>query len=45
MEMSLDNDQKGQESPYMELLRNNNQERCVYKQPKAAPKSFFNFIR
>ena len=43
MERSRDNDQKRKESPYMELLRNNNQKRCVYKQRKAAPKSFFTF--
>ena len=44
--MSRDNDQKRKEPPYMELLRNNNQKikkRCVYKQRKAAPKSFFTF--
>ena len=43
MEISRDNDQRRKESPYMELLRNNDQKRCVYEQRKAAPKSFFNF--
>ena len=41
--MSRDNDHKRKESPYMELLRNNKQKRCVYKQRKAAPKSFLTF--
>ena len=31
MEMSRDNDQKRQESPYMEKSRDNDQKRCVYK--------------
>ena len=31
MEMSRDKDQKRKESPYMELLRNNDQKRCEYK--------------
>ena len=30
MEMSRNNDQKRKESPYMELLRDNNQKACVY---------------
>ena len=29
--MSRNNDQKMKESPYMELLRNNDQKGCVYK--------------
>ena len=41
--MSRDNGQKRKESPYMDLLRNNDQKRCVYKQRKAAPQSFFTF--
>ena len=43
MEMSRDNGRKKKESPYMELSRDNDQKRCVYKQRKAAQKSFFNF--
>ena len=42
-EMSRDNDQKRKEYPYMKMSRDNDQKRCVYKQGKAAPKSFFNF--
>ena len=43
MELSRKNGQKRKECPYMELSRDNDQKRCVYKQQKAAPKSFFNF--
>ena len=31
MGMSRDNDQKRKESPYMEILRDNDQKSCVYK--------------
>ena len=31
MNMSRNNDQKGEESPYMEMSRDNYQKRCVYK--------------
>ena len=46
--MSRDNDRhflsyQKKESPYMEMSRDIDQKRCVYKQRKAAPKSFFNF--
>ena len=40
--MSRDNDRQRKESPYMEMSRDNDQKRCVNKQRKAAPKSFFN---
>ena len=39
--MSRDNDRH---FPYMEMSRDNDQKRCVYKQRKAAPKSFFDFL-
>ena len=42
--MSRDNERQKNKSPYLELLRDNDQNRCVYKQRKAAPKSFFNFL-
>ena len=41
--MSRDNDRQRKEFPYMEMSRDNDQKKCVYKQRKAAPKSFFNF--
>ena len=31
MEKLRDNDQKRKQSPFMELLRNNDQKECVYK--------------
>ena len=31
MEMSPDNDQKAEESLYMEKLRDNDQKRCLYE--------------
>ena len=41
--MSRDNDRQTKESPHKEMSCDNDQKRCVYKQRKAAPKSFFNF--
>ena len=43
MKMSRGNDRQRKESPYMEMSRDNDQKRCVYKERKAAPESFFNF--
>ena len=48
MEMSRDNDRhflnyQKKESPYLEMSRDIDQKRCVYKERKTAPKSFFNF--
>ena len=43
MKMSRGNDRQRKESPYMEMSRDNDQKRCVYRERKAAPKSFFNF--
>ena len=43
MEMSLDNDSKRKESPYMETSRDNCQKRRVNKKRIAAPNLFFNF--
>ena len=41
--MSRGNDRQRKEPRYMEMSRDNDRKRCVYKQQKAALKSFFNF--
>ena len=45
MEMSRDNDQKRKESPYMELVRNNNQKDAYISNEKQLQNHSLTFIR
>ena len=45
LEMSRDNDQKRKESPYMELLRNNNQKDAYISNEKQLQNHSLTFIR
>ena len=43
--MSRGNDRQRKESPYMEMSRENDQKRCVYKQQKQLQTHSLTFIR
>ena len=41
--MSRDNDRQRKETPYMEMSRDNEQKRCIYKKRKAVQKNSLTF--